>query len=181
MGIRYVYAGVLDPRLARSGRVRLGGEALEGAPRFEMVYRSPTAHVFRITGDTRGELLGLNDSGRIRFEGFHVRERIGRVTWRWTDGNARLRIRTGRSAADACFVRIFGPAVGIYDLRLGGVPLEFTDRGHRIPAGAVVSEFVELELLSDASIPAVAGTGTDERLLGLRVRNVALDCGAHEP
>ena len=181
MGIRYVYAGVLDPRLARNGRSRLDGQALEGAPRFEMLYRSPTARVFRITGEARGELLGLNDSEGIRFEGFHVRERVGRVTWRWTDGHARLRITTGRSAADPCFVRILGPAVGTYDLRLGGVPLEFTDRGHRIPAGAPASEFVELELLSEASIPAVAGTGTDERMLGLRVRNVSLDCGAREP
>jgi hypothetical protein len=181
MDIRYVYAGVLDPRLMRGGRIRLRGQALEGAPRFEMLYRSPTARVFRITGDTRGERLGLSDSERIRFEGFHVRERVGRVTWRWTDGKARLRITTAKPAADECFVRIFGPAVGAYDLRLGGVPLEFTDRGHRIPADALASEFVELELLSEASIPAVAGTGTDERMLGLRVRNVSLDCGAREP
>jgi hypothetical protein len=181
MGIRYVYAGVLDPRLARNGRIRLDGQALEGTPRFEMLYRSPTARVFRIAGDAGGELLGLNDSDRIRFEGFHVRERLGRVTWRWTDGNARLRITAGRSAGDACFVRIFGPAVGTYELRLGGVPLEFTGRGHRIPAAALAAEFVDVELLSEASIPAVAGTGTDERMLGLRVRNVSLDCGAREP
>jgi hypothetical protein len=146
-----------------------------------MLYRSPTARVFRITGDARGELLGLNDSARIRFEGFHVRERLGRVTWRWTDGNARLRINTGKPAADDCFVRIFGPAVGTYELRLGGDPLEFTDRGYRIPAAALTSGPVELELLSEASVPAVAGTGTDERMLGLRVRNVSLDCGTREP
>jgi hypothetical protein len=181
MGIRYVYAGVLDPRLARNGRTRLDGQALEGTPRFEMLYRSPTARVFRITGETRGELLGITDSERIRFEGFHVRERLGRVTWRWTDGNARLRIKTGTRAADPCFVRIFGPPVGAYELRLGSVPLEFTDRGYRIPAAALAAEFVELEFLSEASIPAVAGTGTDERMLGLRVRNVSLDCGAREP
>jgi hypothetical protein len=181
MGIRYVYAGALDPRLARNGRVRLDGQALEGMQRFEMLYRSPTARVFRITGDTRGELLGLTDSERIRFEGFHVRERLGRATWRWTDGNATLRIKTGTPAAGDCFVRIFGPDVGNYELRLGGVPLEFTDRGHRIPGASLGAEIVELELLSEASIPAVAGTGTDERMLGLRVRNVSLDCGAREP
>jgi hypothetical protein len=181
MGIRYVYAGVLDPRLARNGRIRLDGQVLEGAPRFEMLHRSPTARVFRITGDASGELLGLNDSQRIRFEGFHVRERLGRVTWRWSDGNARLRINTGKPAAKDCFVRIFGPAVGTYELRLGGGPLEFTDRGHRIPAAALTSEFVELQLVSEASAPTVAGTGTDERMLGLRVRNVSLDCGGREP
>jgi len=180
MGIRYVYAGLLDPRLARNGRSRLDGRVLEGAPRLEMLYRSPTASVFRIIDDPRGELLGLNDSEQIRFEGFHVRERVGRVTWRWTDGRARLRIKTGTPAAGECFVRIFGPDVGTYELRLGGAALEFTDRGYRFPP-APAGDFVEVELLSEASIPAAAGTGTDERMLGRRVRNVSLDCGAREP
>jgi hypothetical protein len=145
-------------------------------PGFEVVYRSPTARVFRIVRDEDIELLGLGDSDRIRFERFQVRERLGRVTWRWTNGASRLRIRTAGLEGRECFVRIFGPSPDIYELQLDGAPLEFTARGHRMPRAATAADVIELTLLSEASVPAAAGTGTDERMLGLKVRNIALNC-----
>jgi hypothetical protein len=176
MRIRYLYAGVLDPRLSRNGRARLDGQALEGVPGFEMLYRSPTARVFRIVGERHTELLGLNDSERVRFEGFHVRERLGRITWRWTNGASHLRIKTTGIEGHECFVRIFGPSPGAYQLELGGAALEFTVRGHRIPPSATGADVIELVMRSEASVPAETGRGPDDRLLGLKVRDIALSC-----
>lgn len=176
MGLRYVYALAADPRLAIDGRVPLSATTLETSAALERLYASQTAAVFRVRHDT-GERLGLASSERIEFiEGFWGAERSPTRSWRWTNGSGRIRILPDRPAPGACFVRLLGPEPDAYTVRLDGATLPVTPRGHQLPPDASASG-VELEIVSEASNPVETGTGTDDRLLGIRVFDIILDCG----
>lgn len=47
-GIHYVYAGLLSPAMQRHGRRSLEADVLKAAGRFELVYESPTAMIFKV-------------------------------------------------------------------------------------------------------------------------------------
>jgi hypothetical protein len=174
LGLRYIYAARVDPRLETGGRKALRLEPLAASAALERVYASPTASVFRIRDDGSVR-LGLADSDLIRFAGFYGREQHAGRSWRWTNGDARVRISPGDPAAAVCFVRLLGPDPDGYDIRLDGAPVAFTERGHRVPFAPGQPAF-ELEILSPVSVPADTG-GSDERALGVQVYDVTLDCG----
>jgi len=175
LGVRYVYAAVVDPRLAIEGREPLSIGALQDTASLEPLHVSSTGAVFRVI-DTRSVPLGLLDSDRLHFhDGFWGTETSGGQTWRWTNGHGRFKILPGSSPVAACAVRFLGPDPEDYEVTANGLPLELTPAGHRLPEGIPADRPIEIAILS----PAVAsgGGGSDERRLGVQVYDSALVCG----
>ncbi|MEX2271854.1 MAG: DUF6541 family protein [Vicinamibacterales bacterium] len=184
-GIHYVYAGRLSTALQRRGREPLRSDALRQAAGFDVLYESPTATILRIP-DVRPTLLPLRDTEQIRFEEFYPMEQDGDRKWRWTMGSSRVAIGSGERTGLDCFVRILGPEPDAYEVRFKGVPLEFTPRGHRIPAldatektageahGSARADQIELEIVSPAMTPPAQAP--DQRVLGVRVTNIGFAC-----
>jgi hypothetical protein len=82
-------------------------------------------------------------------------------------------IRTPPAAANAgaCYVRVIGPPMGAYDLRIGGRGLELTPRGFLVPRRDLEGESFEIAIQSDRQ--AIDDTG---RIAGVRVRDVTIAC-----
>ncbi len=177
LDFRHLYAANIDPRMERGGRFSLEAD-LDGVTGLELAYESSSARIFRIVGDGN-DLLGLVPNDRVDLSGFYGFERLGRLRWRWTNGDGRVRISTD-GAARECFVRILGPDLGTYEALVSGVPLELTGRGFRIPPDLMRGGTVEVEVRSPAAVPTPqAGVvGSDERLLGVRVQNVSFGCSS---
>ncbi|HEX6361334.1 MAG TPA: DUF6541 family protein [Albitalea sp.] len=172
LGIHYVYAARLSPVLERRGRDPLEGDKLRGAAAFERLYESPTALIMRID-DVRPALLGLQDSARVRFEGFYRLEQQGTRRWRWTDGRGRVYIAAPAGQGE-CFARVLGPVPATFEVRHNGAPLELTGAGYRIPPDARAGGTIELEIVSPVSPPR--DPAADDRVLGVSVSNVAFSC-----
>jgi len=177
LDIRHVYAARIDPRMERGGRVALEAD-LDGVTGLELTYESSSARIFRIVGDGN-ELLGLMPNDRLGLSGFYGAERLGRLRWRWTNGDGRVRIAPDGIRRE-CFVRVLGPDLGTYEALVSGVPLELTGRGYRIPPDLLGGSTVEVEVRSPAAVPEpLAGAGqSDARLLGVRVQNVSFGCSS---
>jgi len=174
LGLHYVYAATVDPRLETGSRWSFRRDVLANSAALETLYESPTAAVFRIRNEG-GERLGLTDSERIHFEGFWGVEQAGGRSWRWTNGDAQIRVRLPGDATGACFVSLLGPDPDVYQLRTENGPLELTSRGYRI-APVVVGATVELRILSPVIVPADLGGSLDDRQLGVQVFDVLMLC-----
>jgi hypothetical protein len=175
-GLRFVYAARVDGRLATGGRRPFDVTALASAASLDRLYASPTAEVFRIR-DEGSDALGLADSARLHLiEGFYGAERSATPPWRWTNGHGRFRLTPDAPPDRDCFVRVLGADPDAYRLELDGTALAFTPRGHRVPPRPSGRPAFELDLVSAAAVPADTGTGTDDRLLGIRVFDLTLHC-----
>ncbi|HUF25124.1 MAG TPA: DUF6541 family protein [Vicinamibacterales bacterium] len=172
-GIHYVYAARLSPALERRGRDPLEGDKLREAARLETLYESPTALILRID-DVRPALVGLQDSPRVRFEGFYGLEQQGKRRWRWTAGHGRVFLAVPAEGARECFVRVLGPAPGTFEVRQNGAPLELTGPGYAVHHGARTGETIEVEIVSTASSPR--DPAVDDRVLGVSVTDIAFRC-----
>ena len=172
LGINYIYAARLSPALEAGGRLPLDTLALRNAEGFEVVYESPTATVLRIA-DVGSALLGLHNSARVRFEGFHGLEQHGARRWRWTAGTARILITASGAAGQACFIQVLGPDPGSFELRVNGGVLEHTGRGHRIPQEPVSGSPIPVDVVAKTVTPP---TSADNRVLGVRITNIAFSC-----
>lgn len=173
LGIHYVYVARLSPALERRGRDPLEGDRLREAAGFERLYESPTALIIRID-DVRPALLGLQDSARVRFEGFYRLEQEGTRRWRWTAGHGRVFLAPPAGGEDECFARVLGPAPGTFEVRQNGAPLELTGAGYRIAPDARAGGEIELEIVSPVSPPG--DPAADDRVLGVSVSNIAFSC-----
>lgn len=172
LGIDYIYAARLSAALERRGRVPLDGTALRTSSALSVLYDSPTAMILRVA-DARPSLLGLSDSARVRFEGFYRVESSGARQWRWTGGRGRVFITHPGASAQDCFVRVLGPDPAAFTLLHDGAALERTARGYRIPKGSAGEGPIALEIVSPTFAPA---DKSDDRLLGVSVRNIAFSC-----
>jgi len=173
-GIHYVYAARLSPALERRGRDPLEGDRLREAAGFSRLYESPTALIMRVD-DVRPALLGLQDSARVRYEGFYRVEQDGKRRWRWTAGRGRVFIAPPADGGAACFARVLGPAPGTFEVRQNGAALEFTGAGYRVDPGVSPGGMIELEIVSPLFSPP--DPAVDDRVLGVSVTDVALSCG----
>lgn len=173
-GVRYVYAAVVDPRLAVLGRRALAADPLLASPEFEQLYQSSTGAVFRIR-DKRGKRLGLSDTELIHFEeGFWSAEQAGARQWRWTNGYGRFTVLPTALTTGACVIRFLGPEPDDVTVSANGTALAVTALGYRLPAGETSDAGVEIIVSSAAAI--APGPGPDDRLLGVRVFEITLDC-----
>lgn len=170
--VEYIYVGMFDGAFEVPTRLALNGSTLRSAQGLELLYESPTALVFGVR-DERAEPLGLRDSARIRYEGFHAIESLGTREWRWSAPSARLHVT--RPAGD-CYVRIIGPDPETFTLSVAGVPLDFTPRGFRLPEGDVIA--IDIALVAGA--PRESPGGGETRELGIRIRDVGLMCSGDQ-
>jgi hypothetical protein len=170
-GVRYVYAGRLNPAMERRGRQSLDAARLREADAFTTLYESATATVLRVA-DVRPSLVGLHNSSRIRYDGFHPIEEEGSRRWRWTSGSSRILLTTPPGDASECFVRVLGPHPDAFELRQGDAALAFTPRGHRVPGDRIERPALALEIASASFVPE----GGDPRTLGVKVTDVGMTC-----
>ena len=172
-GINYVYAARLSPALERRGRQSLDAGPLRGAAGLTPVYASPTASILRIA-DVRPLLLGLQDSRRIRYENFHLLERLGRQRWRWTSGTSRVLLTAPAGAAGDCYARVLGPNPDTFEVRVDGQPAPLTPHGYLVARHPPEGSRVPVDILSTSFVPDP--TGGDTRTLGVRVSEIAFTC-----
>jgi hypothetical protein len=173
--VNFVYAGRLSPALERRGRKSLDAGPLRGAKGLTPVYASATASVMRIT-DVGPRLLDLQDSRRVRYEGFHATETLGRQRWRWTNGASRVSLTVPPGARGDCFLRVLGSHPDTFTVQQGGQAVSLTPDGYLVARNAGEGSRVEAEIVSPSFVPDP--TGGDTRTLGIKVSQLAFHCGS---
>jgi hypothetical protein len=175
LGIHYVYAAALGPVL-EGDRQALSAQTLKNTSRLQLRYESPTAAVFEIP-DEGSMLLGVDDSDRVQYLGFHAVERRFGRSWRWTVGDGRVRIKTGALPSGDCAIRIHGSDPGHYFFRVDGTEFPFTAEGYHVPASHRAADVLELLIRVPDALRRAQGDGAAARTVGVRVTNVELRCG----